>query len=310
MKFTYNGVEIYMDGLLATQLDSIAYNIKNDWDFLILITGDRTVRTGKSVLGMQISSYLAYSMGKMKLNTKYDESCIYFDSNKMLDEALHKPKYSIFHYDEGREALATSKYLSSLQRDILDYFAECGQLNQVFVIVMPDFFNLAEEIAVPRSEMLINVYRHEEKKMLDIHNTGELKPVVKLQRGRFQFFNKYKKQYLYDRSKQTKRRNFNLTQPNFLGRFPNTYPINETTYRKMKRDWLARFKKRRGDQKGTRTDIFRDTLIYDLHKDGKPSKDIRDYLIENYKYEISDGYVRQIINRIVKKGGKIATVSA
>ena len=46
-----------------------------------------------------------------------------------------------------------------MQQDLLDFFAECGQLNQVFVIVAPDFFKLSEEIAVARSEYLINVYR-------------------------------------------------------------------------------------------------------------------------------------------------------
>jgi len=54
MKFPYNGKEWYIDGFLASSLDSLAYNVQKDWDFVIMITGDRTVRVGKSVLAMTV----------------------------------------------------------------------------------------------------------------------------------------------------------------------------------------------------------------------------------------------------------------
>ena len=44
---------------LKGALDSIVWNINKDWDFVIIVTGDGMVRTGKSVLAMQICAYLA-----------------------------------------------------------------------------------------------------------------------------------------------------------------------------------------------------------------------------------------------------------
>ena len=50
MKFEFKGKEYYIDGYLASQLDSIVYNVKKDWDFVIMITGNRMVRVGNQSL--------------------------------------------------------------------------------------------------------------------------------------------------------------------------------------------------------------------------------------------------------------------
>ena len=47
MRFSFSGQDLFIDDRLATQLNTVAYNIKNDWDVVILISGDRTVRVGK-----------------------------------------------------------------------------------------------------------------------------------------------------------------------------------------------------------------------------------------------------------------------
>src|SRR3990167_6935393 len=240
MTFTWNNKEWYIDGFLASPLDSIAYNIKKDWDFMVIITGDRSVRTGKSTIAMTVSAYL-----DSVLNTGYTLDNINFSSEKMIEIAMKLPRYSIIHYDEGREALASSKYSQAIQQELLDYFAECGQLNHVFIVVLPDFFNLVEEIAVARSECLINVYRDEKKIMKNIDGSG-LKPIVKLGRGYFQFFNRYKKQELYDKAKRLRRKDYGLVRPNFLGRFTNQYPIDEQLYRQKKLEYLTRFRDYKG----------------------------------------------------------------
>ena len=46
-----------MHPILKAQLDILLKNIKNDWDFTIIITGGGEVRVGKSVLAMQIGAY-------------------------------------------------------------------------------------------------------------------------------------------------------------------------------------------------------------------------------------------------------------
>jgi hypothetical protein len=55
----------YMDDQLKLQLDVLVKNIKNDWDFTIILTGQGEVRVGKSKLAMDIGCYWAYCMQKI-----------------------------------------------------------------------------------------------------------------------------------------------------------------------------------------------------------------------------------------------------
>jgi len=245
MKFEFNGQEYYIDGYLASQLNSFVYNIKQDWDFVILITGDRMVRVGKSVLAMTIGAYLGAALKNLKLNENaYDIKQIYFDSKIMVDEALEKSKYYVNHYDEARESLAASKSLQKTQQDLIDFFSECGQLNHIFILVLPDFFTLKEDIAIARSECLINVYRTETKLMKDLYKTGEKNPLVRFNRGQFQFFNRRKKEIIYDKARTTKRKSYSAVKADFIGRFTNQWPINREEYEKLKKESLRRFKER------------------------------------------------------------------
>jgi hypothetical protein len=248
--------EWYIDGFLASQLNSIVYNITSDWDFVILISGDRTVRVGKSVLALTVCAYLASLIEKNNLNKEpYTIDDIYFDNKEMIKAALNKPAYSINHYDEGREGLAASKAMKQFQQDLLDFFAECGQLRHIFVIVLPDFFELKEEIAVARSEFLLNVYRKEEKRMVDMHKTGEKMPVVKLMRGFFEFFSRRKKVILFDKARSTRRKSYGLIKADFVAKFVNQYPVDEEEYKKRKQDALKRFIERHKEEKEKKDEL-------------------------------------------------------
>ena len=245
MKFEFEEKEYYIDGYLASQLNSMVYNIDADWDFVILITGDRMVRVGKSVFAMTIGAYFGAALKNLKLNDKaYSIHEIYFDSANMVNEALEKSKYYVNHYDEARESLAASKSLQKTQQNIIDFFNECGQLNHIFILVLPDFFTLKEDIAIARSECLINVYRTETKHMKDLYKTGEKTPVVKFNRGQFQFFNRKKKEKLYDMAKTTKRKSYSGVKADFIGRFTNQWTIDREKYEAVKKDSLNRFKAR------------------------------------------------------------------
>ena len=263
MKFDFNGKSFYVDGLLARQLDTLVYNVQKDYDFVIIITGDRSVRVGKSVLAMTVCAYLSEHLNKVGLQNKYDIKDVYFDNKDMMKAAFTKGKYHVNHYDEGREGLAANKAMKGMQMDLLDFFAECGQLNHIFVIVAPDFFKLSEEIAVGRSEYLINVYRKDVVKHIDLYGTGEKIPVVKLKRGQFEFFDRKRKQNLYDKSQSTRRKNYGLIKANFVGAFTDQYPLGEEEYRKEKKDALSRFTKKKEAEKkeiGTRAQTKIDKL--------------------------------------------------
>lgn len=239
-----NGHEIYLDGLLVPVLDTLVYNLPNDWDFVILVTGDRMVRTGKSVMAMNVCAYLAD-----KLGTKFDNDNIFFDSQTMMDAAQQLPKYSVLQYDEAREGLAAIKTMKTVQQDLIDFFNECGQLNHIFVLVMPDFFSMKEEIAIGRSEVLINVYRKNVQLMRRLYHEKEARPVIRFDRGYFELFNRTKKKTLYDMSRATRRKSYQLVKANINGRFTNYYPLDRKLYDSKKKEALARFKERKEKEK-------------------------------------------------------------
>lgn len=299
MKFTYNNQSFYIDKILALQLCTLVNNIKNDWDFVLLISGDRMVRVGKSVLGMTVCSFLSYIMNLNNLKTKFDADDIYFDHKVMMTDVYDRPQYAINMYDEGREGLAASKSMTPFQADIMDFFAECGQLNQIFVIVCPDFFELKEPIAVGRSEFLLNVYRKSVPSMKDMFKTGQKVPVIKFNRGYFQLFNRTNKMNLFDKSKSTRRKNYSLVKPNIIGRFINQYPIDEVAYRQKKRDALARFKVKKTEEKNLRQDTFHKKLLIKTMYDKKLSvKEIINEYEDLTKKTITDRTVQRYIEEI------------
>lgn len=278
MKFPFNGKEWYIDGYLASALDSIAYNVNKDFDFVIMITGDRTVRVGKSVLGMTVSAYLSYALNLLGLKNEFSVKDIYFDNKEMMKEAFKKPKFHVNQYDEGREGLASAKSMKSMQQDLIDFFSECGQMNHVFVIVAPDFFKLNEEIAVARSEFLINVYRKDTQITTNKFKDGKARQVTRLDRGYFEFFSRKKKQNLYDKSQSTRRRNYQLIKADFYGAFTNQYPVGEDEYRNKKKESLARFAERKEDEKKLKNqDKFLQQAIYNLKESNSKStwEDVR-----------------------------------
>jgi hypothetical protein len=281
---------------------SIVYNVKKDWDFVILVTGDRTVRTGKSVLAMTVSAFLVYCLRKMKVVADWNIDHIFFSSSKAVSEALHMKKHSVIMYDEGREALASNKLFTDTQKDLMDYFAECGQLNHIFIIVLPDFFNLIEEMAIARSEVLLNVYRKDVKIEKDLFNDGVMRKLVRFDRGQFEFFNRYQKQKLYDKAKAIRVKSYGLIKANFLGDFKEQYTVPEADYRAKKKEWLKRFKERKDSELKVRpTDVFRDHIIISLHNEGKSSMEIMQYLIKTYNYQIRDASIRRIVNKLTNK---------
>jgi hypothetical protein len=277
--FPFLGKIYKIDRLLAEYLLSLVYNIKEDWDFMILIAGNRMVRVGKSVLAMTICAFLAYMLEYLKLNPEaYSFKTLFFDHKKLMDVSQKLSKYHIIHYDEGREGLAASKAMNGFQQDILDYFAECGQLNHIFVIVCPDFFELKENIAVSRSECLINVYResHTVKEKIKVLDQEIDFKVNVFDRGYFKLYNRDAKNLLFDLKRSTSRKDYNMVSPSIAaGRFENQYPLGAEEYKKLKVEALARFKQshEKENKKETKLRIHLEKAFGLLEKQGlKKSK--------------------------------------
>lgn len=215
----------YMHRALKTNLDYVIKHVSKDWDFVIIVSGNGQVRIGKSVFAQQLGKYLSYHLG-----TPWSMENIIFDSTKLIEISKRMPKYSVVVYDEAREGLNNARILSGLTQNLLNYFAECGQLNQIFILVLPDFFDLPKSIAVTRSTFLINVYW-----------TGEF------DRGHFAFYNNAQKRGLYFNGK--KYQNYSANKAYFHGRFRNVHTVDETEYRKKKWNSLSQ-KKEKEEKEG------------------------------------------------------------
>lgn len=296
-KFTYNGKEIWIDNYLRYQLDSCIYNLKfnakGDWDIMIIITGDRMVRTGKSTFAQLIGAYFSYRLG-----IPYNINDIFFDSDYMIDKAMKKGKFGINHYDEARRGLATSKRFKKVQEDILDYYTECGQLNQINLIILPDFFSLNEDIAVARSELLINVYRGVKKKFVDLYNEGEKIPITEWDRGFFSFFSRAKKAKLYDCFLKTRQKNYFATKADFNGNFEDFGIIEPEQYREYKFNELKKYQKvKKVNRQLERWKHERDILMYNMNKEGHTGVEIAEML------ELDKDTVNLAIRNIKKELG-------
>jgi hypothetical protein len=256
IEFPFKGKIYRIDKLLAEIIISICINITEDWDFIIFVSGNRQTRVGKSVFAMQVCAFAAYILKDvLKIGEKYkienydpfNIDNIFFDNKILLDEAQKRHKFSVLQYDEGREGLAASKAMSGFSQNICDFFAECGQLNHLFIIVAPDFFELKESIATGRSEILLNVFRdsHQVDFKAKILDKDVAFKVAKFDRGFFKLYNRDAKNMLYDFYRTSRRKDYNMVRSTFpVGKFENDYVVDPEKYKELKRKALTRFKEK------------------------------------------------------------------
>lgn len=217
----------WIDGILKSNLDSITHNLKRDWDFIGIISGDGLTRVGKSVLAQQVAYYVSY-----QLERSFTMDNICFTSEDLIKKAV-KTENSCFIYDESRESLDAKKAMGLISRGLFDFFAECGKLNHFIILVLPDFFDLNRRIAVNRSAFLINVFRTTKIKELESGAVSEY------QRGHYAWFGRNKKKRLFILGKKNFD-DYNMVKPEFYGTFTNRWMVDEGEYDKVKMDFIRR----------------------------------------------------------------------
>lgn len=243
----------YMDDELKANLDICIKNIRNDWDFTIIISGEGEVRVGKSVLAQQIGAYLTWKMWKdygIKLPFNVHENFV-FEGDKLIqfgNELGKKHPYSTLIFDEAGSDLDGKKVMQSSTQAVLDYFRECGQYNMFNILVLPDFFTLPKGIALSRSIFLINVTYH-------VNEEGFF------ERGDFYFYSRAQKKFLYLYGKRDL--NYTAARADFRGKFYNFYAIDEQAYRDQKQVALAK----RETKKRNKFQYQRDACWHLFHKE-------------------------------------------
>jgi len=300
ISFIYRGKLYKIDKILAGYLNSFVYNLAGDNDIVILITGDRQVRVGKSVLAMTCAAYLGWALkntkfrGSAKNDDAYNEDNVFMTHEEILEKAQKRSKYSVLQYDEAREGFAASKTMQQFQQNLIDYMNECGQLNHIWIIVCPDFFELKEFMAVPRSEILINVFRRDVPIEIDLYGTGEKLPIVRFQKGSFEIFNRQQKDSLYQIAKNKRYKTYRHVKPAHTGTFADQYPLPKEWYIQKKKDSLSRFNERHKNRQQRENHIQRNKYIVKRKIEGVKTTDIILEIEKYFEESLSERQIRRI----------------
>jgi hypothetical protein len=218
MVFEGTPQEFGMDGYLKSNLDIAKDVIKKDWDMMFCVDGME--RSGKSVFAMQCAYYC---------DNEFDLTKVCFTPYQFKKAITNAKPFSSVLYDEAFTGLSSRATMSLINRTIVQVLAEIGQKNLFIFVVMPTFFDLDKYVGLWRTRGLFHI------------RTAE-----NFQRGFFDFYNSDKKKDLYVNGK--KFYNYRAVQPNFSGRFPNKYMIDEDKYRILKRKSLLNREASREDK--------------------------------------------------------------
>lgn len=208
-----------MHEALCNNLEELKKAQKNDWDFKPLISGDGMTRTGKSTIAFQTAQFIDPTF-----SDEWQKRII-FEGEKLIKTAYEIGTQKVLVYDEAREGLDNKKQMERYTKNILDFFSQCGNLNHMIIIVLPDYFELPKTIAITQSIFLINCYT----------KNG-------FQRGYFDFFNRKDKRFLY--IKGTKYLDYTSQRPSFKGTFTKYSIVPRKQYEKLKTQTMHKIRQR------------------------------------------------------------------
>ncbi len=193
----------YIHDYLYPNLDTYAKKIADDMHFAIIISGNDSVGNGKTTMATHIGAYLTWKINKLhKVNNVFTHKNMVFKSKDLAERSFELPKYSVIVLDEGDDMVEHG--MKETARQMKKYFRKCRQLNQIFILILPSFFELPKFYALARSHALINVKFH-----------GQF------ERGLFNFYGPKQKKQLYLKGK--KDWNYDSAPFDFDGDFFSSY---------------------------------------------------------------------------------------
>ena len=176
-----------MEKYLVDKLDILSERctLPNKQDNLLLIDGDEG--SGKSNLSVEIAYYMAEKTGR-----KFDVEDVYFDIEKLVNEAIAEDSYDrIFVWDEAALKGLASEWQNQWQKTLIKMLMVARKRRHIYIFNIPKFFKLNEYIVIDRSIGLVHTYL---KKGIEI--------------GYFTYYNKSKKEALYNLYRKTKKRGY------------------------------------------------------------------------------------------------------
>lgn len=227
VKVKVNDNEFYLDGYLKSNLDELKWDVKKDFDAVIVITGRE--RHGKSFLGAQVAYYL---------DPTYNITRCCFTLDDFLQQVKDAKPHTAVVFDEAHAYISSRQALSKMNRMLIKCLAEIGFKNLFLIIILPSFFELDKYVAVHRSTGLLQVYR----------------------RGFFACYDYKRKKTLYFYGKKTMSYS---TTPNFIGRFTKFFPLDYEAYKKKKMEYVLKDEVKPIE---TKFKEQRNKLIYTLNK--------------------------------------------
>lgn len=276
----------YMHDILKQQLDVYIKNVKNDWDFVIIISGEGEVRVGKSVLAQQIGQYWTQQVNKkynLKIPFNLKDNLVFNGSDliKKGNELGVKYPNSCLIFDEAGADLEGIKAMKYTTQAVRDFLRECGQYNMLTILVLPEYFDLPKGIALSRSNCLINVYWIGD-------NEGNMK------RGFFKYYSRPNKKNLYLRGKRDL--NYDAWKQDFFGSFDNVFTLPEQEYRELKRKALKNREKISAKEMRWR-EWCRSAIILLIDKFNLTYRELANEMNHVGKVKISHMTIGRVINR-------------
>lgn len=235
-------MDYWMDQKLLNPLNTYCYNISDGHDFMIIISGSAKKRVGKTMLGCQIGKYCSYVLG-----TPFNESNVAFGGKELIEIAKSHPKRSVIIDDESRSDLSSKRQMETFNKDLMDFFSECGKFNDLIILIAPDFFEFSKSVAVNMSDLLINIRREKSEPITlserQIKDSGLNLPVgtqvVKIIRGNWDYYDGEGKKKLYIWGKK----NYDEYTTRFrasYGEFRLFWPIDTEKYEARKDAFIGR----------------------------------------------------------------------
>ncbi len=187
--------EIYLDGILKSNLDIGLKQLHKDWDQVWFVDGFEGA--GKSVIAITSAYYISPEQRRHNL---IDRIIVKIeDAPRVIKEAK---SFDGIVIDESFGGMSASGFMSKLNKMLQRLFTEIRAKNLFIFVVAPTFMDISRYFAIWRSKCLLHVYS------------------TKGERGYCSFYNADKKKKLFIMGRK-QYYNYQCVQPNFRFRFTN-----------------------------------------------------------------------------------------